>query len=72
MLMYTRTYHLDRSKYIADVSQIKKALMSLKGVEEVFIPDASHTITVTFDEHLSEKQVLSTINQCKSKQKGMH
>lgn len=66
--MYTRTYNLDSKKYIEDIRLIKTALLNLNGVSEVRVADDINALTVDFDNRLSEKQILGTINQYKLKQ----
>lgn len=64
--MYTRMYHLDSKKY-TDINNIKSAVLDMKGVSEVKIINETNSLVVQFDNTLSEKQVLSTINQFKQK-----
>ena len=65
--MYNRQYHLDSSRFSKDINQIEAALMGLKGVSDVSFNDTTQCLSVTFEEHLSEKQILSTINLYKCK-----
>lgn len=66
--MYTRTYNLDSSKYIDDKNLIRNALLNLNGVAEVKVLNDTNPLVVDFNNPLSEKQILSTINQYKAKQ----
>lgn len=63
--MYTRMYHLDDQKYHQDMNQVKAAIMNLNGVSDVKIISETSSLVVEFDHRLSEKQILSTINQYK-------
>ncbi|MDF2520596.1 MAG: hypothetical protein K0R84_1224 [Clostridia bacterium] len=65
--MYTRTYNLNRERYINDFDLIKNALLNLDGVSEVEILKDAEGLTVNFDNSLSEKQILSIINNFKVK-----
>lgn len=65
--MYTRTYNLNRERYINDFDLIKNALLNLDGVSEVEILKDAGGLTVNFDNSLSEKQILSIINNFKVK-----
>lgn len=65
MLMYTRVYHLDKSKYLDDINLVKDAVKNLRGVSEIRTIDKTNSLIVQFDNRLSEKQILSTINNFK-------
>lgn len=63
--MYTRTYPLDSAKYPTSMDQVRSALMTLNGVTEVDIIHSENALVVHFHNPLSEKQILSMINQYK-------
>ncbi len=63
--MNVKKYSVDHLKDTGDITLVRNAVQSLDGVHAVRVDTVSNTITVEFENSLSEKQILSTINEYK-------
>jgi copper chaperone CopZ len=67
MVIYVnvKKYSVDHLKDTGDITLVRNAVQALEGVHTVRVDTVSNTITVEFENKLSEKQILSTINEYK-------
>ncbi|MFZ5352727.1 MAG: cation transporter [Bacillota bacterium] len=69
--MNVKKYSVDHLKDTGDITLVRNAVQALDGVHAVRVDNVSNTITVEFENNLSEKQILSAINQYKREDKTL-
>ena len=61
--MNVKKYHVENVDHSSNMAEIRDQIQSIEGVHAVRIDDVAHTITVEFENGVSESQIKSTINR---------
>ncbi len=69
--MNVKKYSVDHLVDTGDITHVRNAVQALDGVHAVRVDNVANTITVEFDNSLSEKQILSAINEYKKDEKTL-